>query len=103
MSKFAIIATGGKQYKVQPGQTLQVEKLPFDSSTDVQLDTLLLVDDQTNDIQVGRPLLEQTVTAKVIEHGKRDKITVVKYKNKTRYKRTLGHRQPFTRLEIQAW
>lgn len=103
MSKFAIIATGGKQYKVQPGQTLQVEKLSLDSSTDLQLDTLLLVDDQTNDIQVGRPLLEQTVTAKVVEHGKRDKITVVKYKNKTRYKRTLGHRQPFTRLEIQAW
>lgn len=103
MSKFAIIATGGKQYKVHPGQTLQVEKLSLDSSTDLQLDTLLLVDDQTNDIQVGRPLLEQTVTAKVVEHGKRDKITVVKYKNKTRYKRTLGHRQPFTRLEIQAW
>jgi len=103
MPKFAIIATGGKQYKVRPGQTLKVEKLLLEEAAEVKLETLLLADDEATTVQVGRPILKEMVTAKVVEHGKADKVTVVKYKNKTRYKRTLGHRQPFTKIEVQDW
>lgn len=103
MPKFAIIATGGKQYKVRPGQTLKVEKLLLDELAEVKLETLLLADDEATNIQVGRPNLAEAITAKVIGHGKADKVTVVKYKNKTRYKRTIGHRQPFTKIEVQDW
>lgn len=102
MSKLAIIATGGKQYKVHPGQTLKVEKLPLEESAEIKLETLLLADEAGN-VQVGQPSLDHMVVAKVIDHGKGDKITVVKYKNKTRYKRTLGHRQQFTKIEVQDW
>jgi len=103
MPKFAIIATGGKQYKVRPGQTLKVEKLLLEEAAEVKLETLLLADDEAATVQVGQPSLTEMVTAKVVGQGKADKVTVVKYKNKTRYKRTLGHRQPFTKIEVQDW
>lgn len=103
MPKFAIIATGGKQYKVRPGQTLKVELLPLEINTETKLEALLLADDEANEVQVGRPALAEGITAKVLEHGKGDKVTVVKYKNKTRYKRVLGHRQRYTKIEVQAW
>jgi len=103
MSKFAIIATGGKQYKVRPGQTIKIEKLSTEPAAEVKLDALLLADDQAQDIQLGRPVLDSAITAKVLDHGKGDKVTVVKYKNKTRYKKTTGHRQQFTKIEIQDW
>ncbi len=103
MSKFAIIATGGKQYKVRPGQTVKVEKLSSELAAEIKLDALLLADDQAKDVQVGRPVLAEAVIAKVVDHGKGDKVTVVKYKNKTRYKKTLGHRQQFTKIEVQDW
>lgn len=103
MSKFAIIAAGGKQYKVRPGQTLKIEKLPLEQAAEVKFDALLLADDEAKDVQLGRPVLAEAITAKIIDHGKGDKVTVVKYKNKTRYKRTLGHRQQFTKIEVQDW
>ncbi|HQB50678.1 MAG TPA: 50S ribosomal protein L21 [bacterium] len=103
MPKFAIVATGGKQYKVRPGQTLKVELLPLEVNAEAQLEALLLADDEAKDVQVGRPALTENIKAKVLEHGKGDKVTVVKYKNKTRYKRVLGHRQRYTKIEVQNW
>lgn len=103
MPKFAIIATGGKQYKVRPGQTLKVELLPLEINAEAKLEALLLADDEAKEVQVGRPAVAEGITAKVLEHGKGDKVTVVKYKNKTRYKRVLGHRQRYTKIEVQAW
>ena len=103
MSKFAIIATGGKQYKVRPGQTIKIEKLSSEPAAEVKFDALLLADEHTQDIQLGRPILNAAITAKVLDHCHEDKITVIKYKNKTRYKKTLGHRQQFTKIEIQDW
>jgi len=98
MSKIAVIKTGGKQYKVQEGETIKVEKLEAANGQKIKLDTLLIaVDDK---LELGEPSLGDKVEAEVLETARRKKVTVVKYKNKTRYKKTVGHRQPFTALKI---
>jgi len=96
--KIAVIKTGGKQYKVSAGQTLKIEKLEVGVGKGVKFDTLLIADDQK--IEIGKPSLGEKVEAKVLETGKSEKIAVVKYKRKTRYTRNIGHRQPFTKVEI---
>lgn len=100
MSKIAVVKTGGKQYKVKEGQTIKVEKLEVEPKTKIKLDTLLVA--EGSKIELGSPSLGEKVEAEVIETAKADKITVVKYKNKTRYKRTLGHRQPYTAVKITS-
>jgi len=98
MSKIAVIKTGGKQYKVKEGETIKVEKLEAEKGAKVKLDTLLVADDSQFDL--GTPSLGERVEAEVIDTAKGKKVTVVKYKNKTRYKRTVGHRQIATSLKI---
>jgi large subunit ribosomal protein L21 len=99
---YAVVKTGGKQYKVREGQTLRVEKLEVQPGASVDLEVLMLTDEDGTNIQVGTPTVAGAkVSAKVIEHGRADKILVVKYKPKSRYKRTNGHRQPFTALQIE--
>jgi len=98
MSKIAVIKTGGKQYKVKEGETIKVEKLEAEKGAKVKLDTLLVADDSQFDL--GAPSLGERVEAEVIDTAKGKKVTVVKYKNKTRYKRTVGHRQIATSLKI---
>ncbi len=98
MSKIAVIKTGGKQYKVQVGDTIKVEKLEAENGTKVKFDTLLIVDGEK--LEVGEPSLGEKVEAEVIETAKGKKVTVVKYKNKTRYKKTVGHRQQFTAVKV---
>ena len=98
--KYAVIKTGGKQYKVEEGQTLTVEKLAVEKNNPVEFDeVLLLVDDEK--VKVGQPTLEAKVTAKVVEQFKDKKIDVFKYKAKTGYKRKLGHRQLLTKVLIE--
>ena len=97
---FAVIQTGGKQYKVRPGQTVEVEFLPFAPGSEVALDQVLLVasDDQT---LVGQPLVNgAVVTTTVARQGRGEKIIVFKYKSKKRYRRTTGHRQNYTYLTV---
>ena len=94
MSKIAVIKTGGKQYKVNEGQVIKVEKLEAEPGTKLKLDTLLIADGDK--VEVGTPSLGEKVEVEVIDTAKAKKVTVVKYKNKTRYKRTLGHRQNYT-------
>ena len=102
MSTIAVIKTGGKQYKVKEGQELKVEKLVGDEGKKVKLDTLLIADSETGDIKsLGAPSLGDKVTAEILETAKDKKVNVVKYKNKTRYKRTLGHRQLYTKIKIE--
>ncbi|MEA3459486.1 MAG: 50S ribosomal protein L21 [Chloroflexota bacterium] len=97
---YAIIKTGGKQYKVEEGQTIKVEKLPFEVGAEVKLDRVLLV--AGDDMKVGRPTVEGAkVLATVVEQGKGKKVTIFKFKPKKHYKRKLGHRQPYTRLRIE--
>ncbi|MFH0951122.1 MAG: 50S ribosomal protein L21 [bacterium] len=100
MTQIAIVKTGGKQYKVKVGDKINVEKLDSEVGKTVTLDTLLIADGQTADLELGKPSLGEKVTAQVLAQDKADKIRVIKYKSKTRYKRTIGHRQPFTQLEI---
>ncbi len=100
MAKIAVIKTGGKQYKVAVGDQIKVEKLEAEKGAKVKLDTLLIADGA--DLELGQPSLGEKVEAEVIDTAKGDKVTVVKYKNKTRYKRTVGHRQIKTTLKVVA-
>lgn len=95
---FAIIRTGGKQYKVKEGQTLSVEKLSDDKGKIVFSDVLLLGGEKTI---VGSPTVANAkVEASLVAQGKAKKVTVVKYKAKVRYRRKTGHRQQFTKVKI---
>ncbi|HHY36785.1 MAG TPA: 50S ribosomal protein L21 [Firmicutes bacterium] len=98
---YAIIETGGKQYKVQPGDVVFVEKLPAEVGGKVEFDRVLALK-QDDKLQVGTPYVEGArVVAKVLEHDKHKKILVFKYKAKSNYRRRYGHRQPFTRVQIE--
>jgi len=102
MTKIAVIKTGGKQYKVKEGQSLRVEKLEAEIGTKVTLDTLLIAESDGASITLGTPSLGEKVTAEVMEQAKADKVSVVKFKNKTHYKKNVGHRQLFTKLNITS-
>lgn len=96
---FAIIKTGGKQYKVREGDTLSVEKLEHKDNKVIFDQVLLWSDDK--DAKIGKPLVEGAkVEAKVIEEGRGEKKIVFRYKAKTRRRKKKGHRQPFTKVQI---
>ena len=97
---FAVIETGGKQYKVTSGQKIKIEQLDFAEGDSVVFDKVLLKDDSEN-IIIGTPYISNAVVeARVIRQGRHDKVIVFKYSSKTRYKKKKGHRQPFTEVEI---
>jgi len=99
---YAIIVTGGKQYKVEAGQELFIEKLAAEEESEVIFDQVLSVSNEGN-LTVGTPFVEgATVSAKVLKNGKGKKITVFTYKPKKNQKRKMGHRQPYTKVEITA-
>lgn len=100
MSKFAVIETGGKQYKVSPAQKLRVEKINIGKSDRLIFDKVLLLVDGDN-VKIGTPYVEKAVVeAKVLNQGKDKTKIVFKYHSKTRYRKKKGHRQPFTEIEI---
>lgn len=101
MATYAIIETGGKQYRVKPGDSIEVERLTAEVGETVTLDRVLLV--ATDDgVTVGSPLIAgATVTAKVENEGKGKKVVIFKFKPKVRYRRKTGHRQWFSRIAIQ--
>lgn len=104
MSEFAVIQTGGKQYKVSKGNTLSIEKLrgDFKKGDKLVFDKVLLVDDG-KDTTIGTPYIEGAkVNAEIVEIGRARKILVVKYKQKSRYLRRKGHRQPFFKVKITS-
>ncbi len=97
---YAVVETGGKQYKVSVGDTVDVELLPVAPGERVTLDRVLLISDEQG-VRVGQPTVEGAkVRATVVEHGKGRKVVVFKYKAKNRYRRKTGHRQRFTRLRV---
>ena len=99
---YAVIATGGKQYVVKEGQTLEVEKLEKEAGSSLDLEVLMVTDAEGKDVKVGTPNVSGAkVTAKVLEQGRAKKIRIVKYKPKSRYTRVNGHRQPFTKIQIE--
>lgn len=98
---FAVIKTGGKQYLVRAGDVLTVERLPVETG-EISFDQVLLLADGTS-ATIGRPLIEgAAVKATVLEVGKGEKKMVFRYKNKIRYKKKKGHRQPFTKVRIDS-
>lgn len=100
----AIIKTGGKQYKIKDNEILKVEKLESNVGDEILFtDVLLVSDDSEKDIKVGTPIVEGSeVKAKILEQGKAKKVSVVKFKSKVRYRRNVGHRQPFTKIQITS-
>ncbi len=99
---FAIVRTGGKQYKVRAGETIDVEKLEIEEGAQVRLDQVLLAAND-GEVSVGRPVIDgAVVTAEVMLQGKGPKLIVFKYKSKVRYRRRTGHRQKLTRLNIRS-
>lgn len=95
---YAIIATGGKQYKVAEGDVLKVEKLDVEAGSTVTFDQVVAVSDGS--LKVGEDVANATVTATVIEQGRGRKVIVYKYKRKTGYHKKNGHRQAYTRVKI---
>ena len=100
MSNYAIVQTGGKQYRVETGDTLRVESLPVHTGEVIEVGDVLAVS-QDGDITIGTPTVEGAkVRAQVMSQGRDKKIVVFKYKNKTRYRRKTGHRQMYTEIKI---
>ncbi|PTR25483.1 LSU ribosomal protein L21P [Luteibacter sp. OK325] len=97
---YAVIKTGGKQYRVMAGEILRVELLTAEVDSTVQFDQVLLVGEGES-VTVGAPLVAgATVSAKIRAHGRADKIRIVKFRRRKHYKRTQGHRQHYTEIEI---
>ncbi|WP_456378801.1 50S ribosomal protein L21 [Thiolapillus sp.] len=96
---YAVIQTGGKQYRVSEGMTLKVEKINAEEGASVELDKVLMVADGDN-VQVGAPYLGGKVTATVKSHGKGKKVHIIKFKRRKHHLKRQGHRQQYTELEI---
>ncbi len=102
LKMYAIIETGGKQYRVQEGDTLFIEKLPVEADSEVVFDKVIAVGNE-GDLKIGAPIVEGAkVVAKAIKNGKAKKITVFTYRPKKDSKRKMGHRQPYTKVEITS-
>src|SRR5262245_22753547 len=97
---YAVIETGGKQYRVQPGDTVVVEKLPGKAGDAIEFDQVLLLSDDEN-VAVGRPLVEGArVTGQITEQGRDAKVIVYKFKRRKNYRKKNGHRQAYTSVKI---
>ena len=99
---YAIVNTGGKQYKIQQGDVLRVEKIPGEVGSPVSFDKVLMFSDGEN-VNIGRPVLDNVaVKGHIVDQGKGKKIVVFKYKRRKRYRRKLGHRQQYTEIKIDS-
>ena len=97
---YAVVESGGKQYRVEEGDTLRVEKLPGDVGQTIAFDNVLLYSDGET-VKVGQPVLSDVaVNGHIVEQGKADKIIVFKYKRRKRFRRKQGHRQQYTAVKI---
>lgn len=107
MAKLAVIQTGGKQYLVKPGQSLKVEKINVKIGENFIFDKVLLIadgDPAGSGIKIGAPFVKGAkITAKIEEEGRGKKVTILKYKPKTRYRVKKGHRQPYTLVRFSAF
>ena len=100
---YAVVETGGKQYRVAPGEELRVEKLDGQRGDQVILDRVVMLGSEEGAASIGTPFLEGVaVHAKVVQQGRARKVTVLKYKKRKRYRVKTGHRQPFTLLRVDS-
>ena len=99
---YAVIKTGGKQYRVAPGEKLKIEQIPADVGSQITLDQVLMVGEGES-VKVGNPLVAgATVTATVVSHGRGVKIRIFKLRRRKHYQRTQGHRQNYTEIRVDA-
>ncbi|MBS5335417.1 MAG: 50S ribosomal protein L21 [Firmicutes bacterium] len=98
---YAVIETGGKQYRVQEGDTIMVEKMDVQAGDKVTFDKVLVLNDG-KELKVGTPYLDASVSASVVENGKAKKVIIFKYKAKKDYRKKQGHRQPYTMVKIDS-
>ena len=98
---YAVIETGGKQYRVTPGDTIQVDTIAGDVGADVEFDRVLMISNDANELVLGDSVRSARVRGKIAGHGRGDKILVFKFKRKKQYKRTIGHRQNYTQVQVQ--
>ena len=99
---YAVMETGGKQYRVQVGDVVLVEKLECEADSKISIDKIVMVSDD-NGVKVGAPYVEgASVEATVLKNGKSKKVTVFTYKSKKNEKRKMGHRQPYTQVRIDS-
>ena len=99
---YAVVKTGGKQYKVAPGEKLKVEQIPADVGAEVVLDQVLMIGEGES-VRLGRPVVDGvTVKATVVAHGRGDKVTIFKMRRRKHYRKHQGHRQGFTELRIES-
>ena len=97
---YAVIISGGKQYRVQEGQTLKLEKLTAEVGTTINFDQVLMVANE-GDVKLGTPLLTGSkVSAEVISHGRGVKVKIIKFRRRKHHKKQMGHRQHFTQVKI---
>nr|AQS29743.1 hypothetical protein [uncultured bacterium] len=99
--ELAVIKTGGKQYLVKPGDKIKLEKLTANEGAIVKFETLLKADEKGTEVEIGKPSLPTKAEGKILKQGKSDKVSVIKYKAKTRYRKNVGHRQPYTQVLIE--
>lgn len=97
---YAVIETGGKQYRVSPGDTIEIEKIPFEVGASLELSSVLAVSRDAGEMLTGGELSNAKVVATVVAHGRGEKVRVFKFKRKKQYRRTAGHRQDFTRVQV---
>ena len=97
---YAVFKTGGKQYRVATGDTLEVEKIEAEKGATIELDQVLMVG-EGEAVKIGAPYLESgKVTARVLDHGRADKVKIIKFRRRKHHMKHMGHRQYFTRIEI---
>jgi large subunit ribosomal protein L21 len=99
---YAVIVTGGKQYRVEEGQTLKVEKIETATGESIQLEKVLLVGNG-DDVKIGQPVVEgANVTAEIVAHGRHKKVKIIKFRRRKHSMKQMGHRQWFTELKITS-
>jgi large subunit ribosomal protein L21 len=97
---FAVIQTGGKQYRVSPGDEVNIEKLPWEAGVELELNSVVAVSREPGELLTGADLSGAKVLATIVGQDRGEKVRVFKFKRKKQYKRTIGHRQNFTRVKV---
>tara|TARA_R110002072_G_scaffold59158_5_gene150796 strand:+ start:76859 stop:77173 length:315 start_codon:yes stop_codon:yes gene_type:complete len=97
---YAVIKSGGKQHRVEPGEELNLEKLDAEAGATINFDEVMMIGDGA-DIKIGTPFVEGgQVSAEIVKHGRDDKVTIIKMRRRKHYRRQAGHRQAYTRVKI---
>ena len=99
LTMYAVLVTGGKQHRVMQGETLRVEKLEGDVGSELKFDNILMLGD-ADGIKLGDDIKGASIAAKIVSHGRADKIRIVKFRRRKHHRKQMGHRQHYTEIEI---